>query len=247
MIAAVLPASGKAERFGGIPKFLLPVDDDGISLLDYQIRGLSGLVDHVVVTTQMGYLELVESRRQFWPKSLSVRVIANEPSTMPQAFLKGASEFPYADYLCLFPDTFYQALHGPATHPLAGLVSSAHANPSVLALGLWEISPDQYGSLGQVDLDETTGEVLQVHDKDSECKLPLAWGAFYIPNKLIPNVLAGDLHMGVAFHRVIDDGRSVIGIKVRGRYWDLANFHQYRTLLSDLHYSGLLQGGSANP
>lgn len=234
MTVAIIPASGKAERFGGLPKFLLPANGKGNCLLDLQIMRVQDLVDEIVITVPGHYVPLVEDRKSFWPQFVPVTVLENEPSTMPQAFRAAASIRPHSNYLCLFPDTYYQFGGGAKENPVRVLMDEVSEAPNDLTLALWTIASEQYGKLGQVEFDYVGKNVLAVRDKELDCKLPLAWGAFYFPRELIESVSDEDLHMGIPFNRVLTSGRTVKGVLVEGRYRDIAGFAEYQSLLGEL-------------
>ena len=57
----LLPASGKASRINGLPKFALPCDEDNTSLIERQVQQMSFYVDRIVISTTSKWYELIKS------------------------------------------------------------------------------------------------------------------------------------------------------------------------------------------
>jgi molybdopterin-guanine dinucleotide biosynthesis protein A len=84
----LIPASGKASRLGGLPKFALPCDKDNTPLLARQVNQMSFYVDKIVVSTTSAWYELVKSFNL--PKT---EIIIIEPSTMNESLYKVISVY----------------------------------------------------------------------------------------------------------------------------------------------------------
>ena len=97
-IIGVLPASGKASRIGGIPKFCLPISDER-SLLQWHVEQMLEVCDEVRVSTRAEWVPIIQNM------DMNIKLIVKEPSTMSDAvsFLAGGD----SDTLLIgLPDTF---------------------------------------------------------------------------------------------------------------------------------------------
>jgi hypothetical protein len=94
----ILPASGKALRIGGIPKFSLPISDEK-SLLQWHVDQMLEVCDEVRVSTKSEWIPIIQNM------NMHIKLIALEPSTMSHAvkFLVGD----YNDTVLVgMPDTY---------------------------------------------------------------------------------------------------------------------------------------------
>ncbi len=101
----VLPASGKASRIGGIPKFCLPISDER-SLLQWHVEQMLEVCDEVRVSTRPEWIPIIQNM------DMNIKLIVKEPSTMSDAI-----KFMIGDYndtvLVGMPDTYI--LNAPST------------------------------------------------------------------------------------------------------------------------------------
>ena len=99
----VLPASGRASRVGGIPKFCLPISDER-SLLQWHVEQMLEVCDEVRISTRSEWIPIVQNM------NMNVKIIVREPSTMSDAI-----NFMIGDYndtvVVGMPDTYI--LNGP--------------------------------------------------------------------------------------------------------------------------------------
>jgi len=146
----VLPASGKASRIGGIPKFCLPISDER-SLLQWHVEQMLDVCNEVRISTRSEWVPIIQNM------DMNVKIMVREPSTMSDAV-----KYMVGDYndtvLVGMPDTFILNAPGNIYKPLF------KDNTADLVLGIWECGETLKGRVGQV---------LVSHDKviDSEDKV----------------------------------------------------------------------------
>ena len=97
----LIPASGKASRFKGLPKFALPCDVDNKPLIKRQVDQMSFYVDEVVVCTTSEWEQLVKSFK------LNAEIMIIEPSTMNDAVIKMANKYDSKNYIIAMADTYF--------------------------------------------------------------------------------------------------------------------------------------------
>ena len=99
----ILPASGRASRVGGIPKFCLPISDER-SLLQWHVEQMLEVCDEVRISTRSEWVPIVQNM------DMNVKLIVREPSTMSDAINFMVGE--YNDTVVVgMPDTYI--LNGP--------------------------------------------------------------------------------------------------------------------------------------
>jgi len=120
----VLPASGKASRIGGIPKFCLPVSDER-SLLQWHVEQMLEVCDEVRIATRPEWVPIVQNM------DMNIKLIVREPSTMSDAIKFMIGE--YNDTVLVgMPDTYI--LNAPG-NIYKELFKETTAD---LVLGIWE-------------------------------------------------------------------------------------------------------------
>ena len=99
-LVGILPASGKATRIGGIPKFCLPVGPD-LTLIQWHINQMNEVCDEVRVSTRSTWIPLLKEMK------IQASLIEIEPSTMSDAVYKMAKNG--EELIIGMPDTY---IHG---------------------------------------------------------------------------------------------------------------------------------------
>jgi hypothetical protein len=204
----LLPASGKATRLSGIPKFCLPISEDE-TLLEWHCRHLSEVCDEIRVSTRHEWLPIV--RKLNLPNIVKVFEIA--PSTMPDAISKLRAH--NIEDLCIIgmPDTIIS----DATSSHYESLSSSKSN---VALALWSCTDELKGKVGQVDLDQT-GRFLDAKDKVAECTYPLMWGALSVRGVSIDSSLSNFTEQLSVWNKSNFQIESHVLV---GKYMDLGSF-----------------------
>ena len=135
-VIGVLPASGKASRIGGIPKFCLPISDER-SLLQWHVEQMLEVCDEVRVATRPEWVPIIQNM------DMNIKLIVKEPSTMSDAIKFMIGE--YNDTVLVgMPDTYI--LNAPG-NIYKELFKDDKAD---LVLGVWECSEELKGRVGQV-------------------------------------------------------------------------------------------------
>lgn len=237
-VTGILVASGRAERFGGIPKFLLPVTQAGDSLIDLHVATMLEVCDSILVSTQEQYVDLLVFRfKSLGVPGKTIRVIPKKPSTMPDAVRFLASNAATELILIGMPDTytFYDGSLNPYSEMLSSFSQRLVTNqiPTSIA-GVWNMRPEQAGKLGQLKIDEKTNEVREVVDKDPLCDHEKVWGTLLLTKSLMGFVQSEDHHLGVGINRAIAAGENLGISENPGDYHDIGDLDQYRKLLNKL-------------
>lgn len=220
MVDGILPAAGLASRMRGLPKFLLPCDDEYTTLIEKHVSSMLDVCETVWIPTRPEQTILLET---LGLSSDRVVVVPMTTKTMTQTVLRltkisGASRF-----VMVMPDTFFFG-----EQPYGYLADG----PSALNLACWEIRPEQRGKLGQVQIQgETEGPVLSSKDKDADCSFKHSWGAMAFDRSILALAEAEMPHTGFVIQPALEKRMSVEAKVMEGRYFDCGTPREYLQML----------------
>lgn len=223
---AIIPAAGRATRLRGLPKFLLPIDDQFSTLIERHVFQALKVSQQVWIPTRLEYLPLLSSLN-FDPNV--VHVLPVETKTMSETIHRIA-DFAKSDHFLMgMPDTYF---FGADTV----YEQLAASNDEVVA-ALFQIQPFQKGNVGQVRVRTSDNflEVVEVIDKDPQSSLEFLWGAIRFSRELMSFSDPLDSHLGYALGRAATSNSTrVSGITFKGRYFDCGTPSEYWRLISEL-------------
>jgi hypothetical protein len=218
MTLGLLPASGSASRIGGLPKFMLPIEDN-FSILQWHISLMNEACDSVRVSTRECWMPLVT------PLNLGADIYVKEPSTMSDAVLEMSRDRNDAVIVGM-PDVY---IHNSKNNFYKDMLES----DGDIVLATWDYRHETMkGKVGQVLVDSFSN-VLQVVDKDPNCEFSQMWGAILFRNGLERIDVDGgsvlkDLNKWIA------DGVSVKAVAMSGEYIDSGTFEGLTYLYSKI-------------
>lgn len=215
----ILPASGRASRVGGIPKFCLPISDER-SLLQWHVEQMLEVCDEVRVSTRAEWVPIVQNM------DMNIKLIVREPSTMSDAINFMVGE--YNDTVVVgMPDTYI--LNGPQ-NIYKELFINTNAD---LVLGAWECSDELKGRVGQIKIMED-GDVVDSRDKVSDCDFPDMWGTMLFRKNMIRYVDPELDHPGKQIQGWIERGFHVTSVRPGGRYMDIGTLKGLKQLYKEM-------------
>lgn len=209
----IIPASGLATRFRGIPKFLLPAPGQATSLVEYHVNEMLAVCERVLVGVRPEYskhLDLGNIDR--------VEILELETKTMTETVIKLCAQSNSNEFLLTMPDTFF--LGEKPTNQLVGL------DESDLQIAIWEYENSYRGRVGQVSIDDY-GSVLDAIDKSLDCTYPWFWGAMRFNRKVLTLMDPDTPHVGYVVGPSIQAGLQVQAKQIKGKYFDCGSFDNY--------------------
>jgi NDP-sugar pyrophosphorylase family protein len=212
----LIPASGFATRMNNIPKFLLPINYSGTSLLETHIESSIDFYETIIISTRSELAPLLNNKK-FGSK---VRIIDRETRTMTETVLQLIEESLSDSYSIVMPDTFFR---GESPHEFLSSV------PSDLNLALWNIRDSQRGKLGQVEI--KNNKVVNFEDKNLNCNFPYSWGALSFTNAFRSLLNDHMPHVGYAFKSALDHGIDIDFKVMEGQYFDCGTPAEYFELV----------------
>lgn len=208
----LLPASGRAERLNGIPKFALPTMS-GETLIGRHVRLMSEVCEQIRVCTTPRWAGLI---KELVPM-VDLRII--EPSTMNDAIQRMVDVD--TDYLIGMPDTFFT---GPSPYGFLAEVTTD------LGVACWQCPPDLRGRVGQVHL--VNGRIAGMRDKDPACEFSHMWGALKFNRIAVRELNVLTAHPGVDLPRLLGLFEHTV-VTVGGHYIDCGTPTGIRDMLTE--------------
>lgn len=217
---AIIPAAGLATRIKGIPKFLLPINEENDKLITILLSSLSKFSTPYVITTPANATLLYGQIQK------QAKILIGETASMSETVklcedLSGSRKVLFA-----MPDTFYVG----DSEVFAKLTKAIDTDIDV-AVGVWKIRPDQRGKLGQCEID-SKGNISKVVDKDISCYYPWAWGVLAWKKIFWPFICPETSHIGYALNPAIKAGLKVKAVFMKGSYFDCGTASEYISLVS---------------
>lgn len=218
-LVGLLPAGGKAERFGGLPKFLLPTPEG--SLLNVWIERMKAQgVEQIIIGASAENRMIIE---RLVPRDCLVYLVNS--STMSETVLAARRWCGNDTVLLAMPDTFIRQPDGGLGGLRRGL-----ADNTVVA-GLFAVREWQKKKLGMCYTSvSVNGElsVTKIVDKPGEfCTATHAWGVLGWQPAFWEHIHPEDPHVGFAMVRAIAAGIKVAGCTNSGEYWDCGTPGEY--------------------
>ena len=213
-VIGVLPASGRASRIGGIPKFCLPISDE-VSLLQWHVEQMLEICDEVCVATRAEWIPIVENMH------MSIKLMVREPSTMSDAISFMAGE--HSDTVVVgMPDTY---ILDSSANIYKAMTKEKDAD---LVIGAWECEERLKGSVGQIKI--VDGKVVGSEDKVNDCNYPDMWGTMLFQKNMIKHLNPKLDHPGKQLNDWIRDGFEISAVKPGGRYVDAGTLRGLKNL-----------------
>lgn len=214
----VLPASGKASRIGGIPKFCLPISD-ARSLLQWHVEQMLEVCDEVRISTRSEWVPIIQNM------DMNVKIMVREPSTMSDAV-----KYMVGDYndtvLVGMPDTFI--LNAPS-NIYKGLFKEIAAD---LVLGIWECGEALKGRVGQVLVSDN--KVIDSEDKVDNCNYLDMWGTMLFQKNMIRYIDPNLDHPGKQLKEWISKGANIRAVRPGGQYMDIGTLRGLKQLYKEM-------------
>ena len=217
-VIGVLPASGKASRIGGIPKFCLPISDER-SLLQWHVEQMLEVCDEVRVSTRAEWVPIIQNM------DMNIKLIVREPSTMSDAVKFMVGE--YNDTVLIgMPDTYILNAPGNIYKPLF------KDNTADLVLGIWECGENLKGRVGQVLVSHD--KVIDSEDKVDDCSYPDMWGTMLFRKNMIRYIDTTLDHPGKQLKEWISKGANIKAVRPGGQYMDIGTLRGLKQLYKEM-------------
>jgi hypothetical protein len=219
----IIPAAGDAIRMGGIPKFLLPINNEFKNLITWHIESQLKYCEKVVVITKPKYKNKLNS----FITNKNVSIVYMETLSMSETVLNAIKLFPSKEYLFGMPDTFCIG-----DNPYDKIMEDN--KPCDINLAIWKIKKYQKGKLGQIKINKHH-EVVDCIDKDLSCNYEYSWGMMRFSHNVSNLIEINTPHIGFMINPSIENGLNVIANVIDGEYFDCGTTKEYDQLLKKMN------------
>lgn len=217
---AILPAAGRATRLGGLPKFLLPVTEQGESLVGWHVTSLRPHVDEILIPTRFEYVQFLQSL----DFGHNVKIFPVQTRTLSETVLASKTLMAGSDVLFGMPDTYFQG-----DDPYGVLASKPDAS---FCVATWKTRESQAGKVGSIL--SSDGEVVKAVDKDISQNFGRHWGALRFNFNYLSLLEPTSETVGDLINEVLAQGKRVNCEDMGGTYFDCGTLSGYKDLLNAL-------------
>jgi NDP-sugar pyrophosphorylase family protein len=217
----ILPAAGLASRMRGIPKFLLPCNNEYLTLIESHLNQMLKYCNNIWIATRPDLVMLLDSINLSNERVFIIPVVSENMNQTVNRILEISNA---EKFQLIMPDTFFTG-----ELPYEKLVKSFSEN-SIAHLALWKIREEQKGKLGQVSINNA-GKVIDIIDKKNNCDYEYSWGAISFNRKLSKYISQRDPHVGYAISEAVINEEEINGTLINGQYFDCGTPSEYLDLL----------------
>lgn len=222
----IIPAAGSATRMGGIPKMLLPIPPEGLTLIDVLAARMQmgGSRDYPIIVSNGAIAKLLS-------KHTGQIIDIAQTDTMSETVLSSKR---YFNETILFgmPDTYFDDDQAFVK------LKAALEDGADVAVGLFLTRQKQRSKLGMCDFDTSTQQIIAVIDKPELTTLTWAWGVLAWKPEFWQYIRAEDPHVGYALPRAIEAGLDVRAVRMGGEYFDCGTPDEYFECIEHLRRPG---------
>lgn len=223
----ILPAAGSATRFGGIPKYLLPVQSDGKCLLVKHIEASLECDDlKIIVMTHPTMREFVSELLSKFTSNVIVDSILSQ--TMTETIIEATKRYSSQDENVSFmlPDTLTSTIH------LSGMQKYVKAlQEKTNQVLLFPFLESYRGKFGQVSLSPHNETIDRIQDKDIACNFEYIWGGMSLKRELLINLDPKQPTIGNCIQELINKKVEFSPIIFSDEYFDCGNMSDYMRFL----------------
>lgn len=220
----LIPAAGQATRMRGLPKFLLPIDENYTTLLENHINNIRNTLGNdnpILIGIRPDLLPIVRSLNII---AKNITFIEMVTSTMNETILNLTETSDSQHFQLIMPDTYFLGMQ-----PYTQLES----NPELCDLAIWKIRDQQRGKLGEVKVDENNF-LSSIVDKNPNTMFDYSWGSLTFSKKLFKYIKKEDPHIGYSVSSALNDKQQISTKFVDGKYFDCGTPQEYIELFREL-------------
>ncbi len=226
----LIPASGKAVRLRGIPKFLLPIPYAS-NLLTHHLKLSVEILksDNIKVATNNLFSEILLNMNFVKNQTKLINIEIMDTNTMNETLLN-MRDFNSQIHMVSMPDTYISD-----KNLISKMKELLLTSPEIdCVLGLWRIIDKQRVKVGQCLINDNL--IVDVVDKNEEIKYDYLWGTVLFKNTLWEFINKDDPHIGYSFKPAIENGLKLSYVVAEGRYYDCGTVDEYWEMVKEVNY-----------
>lgn len=226
-IIGLIPCSGTATRMNGIPKFLLPCKEGNlinntINLFKYND------INNIYISISKENEHFIKPLNEY---DNDVKYIVKNTLTMSET-VENMVKIKSRKYILIMPDTYFINSQNENNQKFRDLTKlNIMLNKFNIVVILWKIKDYQYGKLGQIDINDE--KVINIKDKDPECRFPYSWGVIGWTYKVNYLINATTPHIGYIINSALEKNINVGYIISETEYFDCGTPNEYFTMIKN--------------
>lgn len=220
----LIPAAGQATRMRGLPKFLLPIDENYTTLLENHINNLNNILENdsrILIGIRPDLLPIVKSLNLIEENIFFIEMKTN---TMNETILNLSENSDSHHFQLIMPDTYFLGMQP---------YSQLESNPELCDLAIWKIRDEQRGKLGEVEVD-ANNILSNIVDKNPNTMFQYSWGSLTFSRQFFKYIKKEDPHIGYSVSLALNDKQYISTKFIDGKYFDCGTPREYFDLFREL-------------
>lgn len=218
----IIPLAGNATRIKNIPKYLLPCKID-YTLIDNTIEIFKNNNINLI------YSGISDNNNFLLQNNNKINKLVVNTKTMAETIylvIKNINKHHYEEYnnILIMPDTYFKI------NDEINVLKKCLANYKIVVL-VWNIKDYQIGNVGQCKIEN--GEIVNIIDKDPNCKYEYFWGVIGWNNQLNEYIDPNWETIGNLIKKAIELNITVKAILCKSNYYDCGTFQEYFRMIKN--------------
>ena len=223
-IIGLIPCSGSASRINGIPKFLLPCKEG--NLINNTINLFKkNNINKIYISVSKENEHFIKPINEH---DNDIKYIVKNTKTMSETVFNLVN-IKSNKYILIMPDTYFLSQSNIFFKELTEM--NFLLNKFDIVVILWKIKEYQYGKLGQINIDNN--KVIDIIDKDINCRYPYSWGIIGWTNKVNNLIDITTPHIGFIINTALKLNIDVGYIISTSEYYDCGTPDEYFKMIKD--------------
>ena len=228
-IIGIIPCAGTASRLFSLPKFMLPMKDNNLSIMTNWINILfENKCNKIIIgTSDINYPfvnHIINTQTQHLSNIIIIKNIGIT-ETMNETVLKCLENEIYDLSIMCMPDTYASRL----SYDFIDSILNGDADVGVY---LWNIRNTQLGKIGQCECDFTNNTIINIVDKDINCNYKYGWGVIIFKKSFENFILKEELHTGYSMKQFILNNNKINFHIMDGMFFDCGTIQGYTEYLN---------------
>lgn len=226
----IIPASGKATRLNGIPKFLLPIPNmNNLLTFHLSLSEKNSMFKNINIATNSSFYEIIKNLEDI-NKVKKLRTIEVFNTNTMNETINNYKNIDSEYFLLTMPDTFFTD-----SEIVKKMIKEIEEYPNLdCVLGLWNIKESQRNKVGQCKIEDN--KVVEVVDKNPNYNYNHLWGAVLYKKSLWDFINSNDPHIGYSFNPALQSGLKIGYAIADGFYYDCGTIEEYWDMVREVKF-----------
>jgi hypothetical protein len=217
-VVGLIPCSGSASRINGIPKFLLPCKEGNLINNTIDIFKKNNIKNIYIAVSE----ENKHHIKKINDTDNDIKYIVKNTDTMSET-VTHLLQIKSDKYILIMPDTYFGLAEDFNELTKLNILLKKYD----VVLVLWKIKEYQYGKLGQINIDTETKTIIDIVDKDINCRYEYSWGVIGWTNKMNQYIDPKTPHIGFLINKALELNIKIGYVISDTEYFDCGTPNEY--------------------